>query len=140
MYEAFRRGATKPEYASTMPAKPTQSPKGPYRFSALGVVMWGVLFLIVGSVASTNLSSSWGAILSFLSLPGVILIVVGVVRAVSERRIAQSLAERAALVTIASASPDHSNVAAELARLNDLHRSGALTDAEFTTAKSKLLA
>jgi hypothetical protein len=114
--------------------------KGEYKFSALAVMLFGVAGIVIGNVfyflaAGTGL----GGLGVFVSLGGLVLLIIGIVRAVRERGDRAKLSDQAAHAVIASSTATGGSVSAELHRLTDLHASGALSDVEFTTAKAKVL-
>jgi hypothetical protein len=114
--------------------------KGEYRFSALGVILWGVALIVVGSAfyefaAGTGINGlGW-----ILALSGLIVLIIGIVRAVRERDARQTLSDKAARTVIAGNASPRDNVSTELQRLTDLHTAGSLSDDEFAAAKAKVL-
>jgi hypothetical protein len=114
--------------------------KGEYRFSALAVILFGVAGIVIANLfyflaAETGI----GGIGLFIGLGGLVLLIMGIVRAVRERGDRQKLADRAAHATISVGAAPAGGVSTELQRLTDLHTSGSLSDNEFAAAKAKVL-
>ncbi len=114
-----------------------------YRFSALGEIVLGIALAIVGLILMVAFSRSVFGIIAIIALGvGVILAIQGLVRGIRENRVSQNLRDEAARTTIntdAAREQGSNDIAALLARLNEMHATGALTDSEFTAAKAKLL-
>lgn len=112
--------------------------KGDYKFSALGVILFGVAGIVLGDIGWALAGSVVADVLRLVGLGGIVLLIIGIVRAVSERRKRQELGDQAAR-TIVNGGNSQLSLADELRKLDELRSSGALTDDEFREAKSKLI-
>jgi hypothetical protein len=137
------RTGTRQRYSERM--SDTSGSKRKPRFTPLGETLIGVGLFVGGwvfyGIAQISPQSPVEAVLALIGgialILGVILIITGLVRVVRERGKRQALADAANQSLIENVqSPSMSN---ELRRLDDLHRIGSLSDAEFTAAKAKAL-
>jgi hypothetical protein len=112
--------------------------KGEFKYSPVKVIVWSTVATLVGLWFSFAFrDTSFGGIGGLVAFVGVVLVITGIVMAAIDHERTQKMIRDAIPLIAAEAS---SAVTEELERLANLHVTGALSDAEFTAAKAKLIA
>lgn len=104
-----------------------------------------LLISIFGDIFRSEMSgwskALWTIFVIFLPLLGVLIYMIVNGSAMQERSMAQAAAmDQASRAYIKEAAGSSTSAADEIAKLNDLKNSGAISDDEFNAAKAKLLA
>ncbi|NKB42437.1 MAG: SHOCT domain-containing protein [Ilumatobacter sp.] len=122
-----------------------------------GQVLWSMLwfflfflwimliFNVIGDIFRSEMSgwskALWTMFVIFLPLLGVLIYMIVNGSAMQERSMAQAAAmDQASRAYIQEAAGSSASAADEIAKLNDLKNSGAISEDEFNAAKAKLLA
>ena len=104
-----------------------------------------LLISIFGDIFRSEMSgwskALWTIFVIFLPLLGVLIYMIANGSAMQERSMAQAAAmDQASRAYIKEAAGSSTSAADEIAKLNDLKNSGAISEDEFNAAKAKLLA
>lgn len=112
--------------------------KGEYRFAPIKVIVWSAVTTCIGAWVSFAFHDTLlGAIGGLVAFAGIVMVIAGIVMAATDHERTRKMIRDA--IPLISGKADAS-VTGELERLANLHATGALSDAEFTAAKAKLIA